>query len=933
MILVAIIIIILVTLIYFYTSSDVTTDNNTEYNPSESDTSSKLNEPSEPNKPNKFVPDADIISSNPYSSTIETTPESTVETPKVDKQPDVPVKAKCAPGLNDSGTTCWYDRGIGAIPKLECPPGKVQRGALCYDPPPEGKVWTADYTYGDECPTGTNSLIASCHYDRGVGLIPTLACPPGKVQRGALCYDPPPAGKVWTADYTYGDECPTGTNSTIAACNYDRGVGLIPTLACPPGKVQRGSLCYDPPPAGKVWTADYTYGDACPTGTNGTIAACNYDRGVGAIPKLVCPPGKVQRGALCYDPPPAGKVWTADYTYGDACPTGTNGTIAACNYDRGIGDIPTLVCPPGKVQRGALCYDPPPAGKVWITDYTYGDTCPTGTNSLATTCHYDRGVGKLPKLKPCDSIPYGRDDGVSCWADSYGRGAGRPRDQSCPSGMRNDGINCWKDIIGNGVGTIPTLNPCPSNSWSNAIGDCVANVVDREDGVNWAEPWGKSWDKSDGCSWNRHNEGGMCFRACPQGYFGRAHERCAANGADSLGIMRRVYNRGSTCGPNQTNVDGLCYNNCPSGYRFAGGNICEPEGTRTQPTTFSCRDDEDMWGLRCYPKCQSGFDAVGCCVCQPSNGGPRIVKTLGQRQFCDPGFELIDGLCYPVPKEGFTCTLTSCSKNRNVVFLGADKSTVMQQKCNNMAKPHFDDGLCYPANRAGFTCKATICSKGRNPVTLGANKSTVMQQICPSDKPRIDDGLCYPSDKTGFTCKATICSKGRNPVTLGADKSSVLNQYCNDPVKSHLDDGLCYPNDMDNFSCAATICTKGRNPVTLGADKSSVLNQYCNDQSKPHLNDGLCYPNDVDGFNCSATICSKDRHVTTLGADKSSVMQQVCPDDKPDLDDGLCYTKDKDGFKCVATICSQPISGFVGNYRDDSNEGFANGYNYLEEVY
>lgn len=959
MILIAFIVITILVLVYsYFTFSETEIPDK----PIQSDKSKQPNKVS----PSTFELAPDVVAANPYSSVIEPPPEPIAVVP-VDKPADSTApKPKCAPGLNNSGTTCWYDRGVGLIPKLQCPPGKIQRGALCYDDPglTNEQEWTADYTYGDKCPTGTNSLITSCHYDRGVGLIPTLACPPGKVQRGALCYDPPPAGKEWSADYTYGDICPNGTNGTIATCMYDRGVGLIPTLACPPGKVQRGALCYDPlpegkvwtadytygdpcpsdtnaliatchydrgagliptlacppgkvqrgalcydpPPAGKEWSADYTYGDICPDGTSGTIATCMYDRGAGVIPKLQCPPGKVQRGALCYDPLPAGKEWTADYTYGDTCPTGTNGTIATCTYDRGAGVIPKLECPPGKVQRGGLCYDPPPAGKVWTADYTYGDSCPTDTNALIATCHYDRGVGKLPKLKSCSDIPNARDDGTSCWLDTYGRGAGRPRDQSCPNGWRNDGISCWEDL------------------------NC---------------------------------------RTEDKGFHNLTWGSVACNGPQQQPTYAPGWLGGGRTG----------FNDCYSTWIAKLETTCSGCGCIKQGTSYSCNADEDMWGTGCYPKCKSGYDAVGCCLCQPSNGGPRIVRNLAERQYCDAGDEMIGGLCYTKPKDGFGCTLTTCSKSRNPVTLGADKSSAMRQVCPT-DKPFNDAGLCYQTTKDGFTCGATICSKGRNPVTLGADKSSVMQQVCPTDKPFNDAGLCYKTTKDGFTCGATICSKGRNPVTLGADKSSVLNQYCNDPAKPYLDAGLCYPRnkegfgcaattcsknrnpvtlgadkssvlsqycndptkphldaslcypkDVDGFGCAATICSKNRNPVTLGADKSSVLSQYCNDPTKPNLDEGLCYKNDLDGFVCGATICSKDRRVTTLGANKSSVMKQVCPSDKPKNDAGLCYPEDRTGFKCAATICSQPIgSGFVGSY-DDSNEGFSNDYNYLEEVY
>ena len=189
---------------------------------------------------------------------------------------------------------------------------------------------------------------------------------------------------------------------------------------------------------------------------------------------------------------------------------------------------------------------------------------------------------KIPGQKPCsDWDSRYRDDKTSCWLDTYGRGAGRIMDYA----------------------------PCPPRSSENWSKDCYADQTDREDGRNDAEPWGKSWDKSDGCSWNRHIEAGMCFRACPNGYFGRAHEKCWANGANSFGVMKYGVDRERTC-----------------------------------------NSDEEKWGLLCYPKCKSGYKAVGCCLCEP-NEGPGIKVTAFDRYLCPPPgnpdyVNLKGALCY-----------------------------------------------------------------------------------------------------------------------------------------------------------------------------------------------------------------------------------------------------------------------------------------------
>ncbi len=227
----------------------------------------------------------------------------------------------------------------------KCPADKIQRGAECYDLPPEGYDWTTPggLLIGKVCPEGTNDSGVSCWYDRGVGKVPGIECAQGKVQKGVECYDPPPQGYDWTTagGILVGKVCPPGTNDSGTTCWYNRGVGSVPKLQCPQGKIQRGAECFDPPPQGYDWTTSggLVIGKVCPQGTNDSGTTCWYDRGVGTTPKLVCPTGQVQRGLECYDAPPQGYNWTTagGLVIGKVCPQGTNDSGVSCWYDRGAG--------------------------------------------------------------------------------------------------------------------------------------------------------------------------------------------------------------------------------------------------------------------------------------------------------------------------------------------------------------------------------------------------------------------------------------------------------------------------------------------------------------------------------------------------------------------------------------------------------------------
>jgi hypothetical protein len=241
------------------------------------------------------------------------------------------------------------------------------------------------------------------------------------------------------------ESCPQGSkHDARGTCWYDRSATQQP-MRCRPGTTARAGSCYAQPPSGYDWVDEGSPNrvSRCPEGTTNTgSGGCRYDRGVGT--PMSCPDGQVQRGAECYAKPPDGYDWATSggLLIGKVCPPGTNDSGTTCWYDRGVGT--PLQCPAGQVQRGAECFQPPPAGYDWTTAWglLVGKVCPSGTSDSGTTCYYNRGAGQPQKKTAC---PAGwRDDGTVCWKDSYGRGAGRvPSLAPCGPGERDDGTSCW----------------------------------------------------------------------------------------------------------------------------------------------------------------------------------------------------------------------------------------------------------------------------------------------------------------------------------------------------------------------------------------------------------------------------------------------------------------------------------------------------------
>jgi hypothetical protein len=137
--------------------------------------------------------------------------------------------------------------------------------------------------------------------------------------------------------------------------------------------------------------------------------------------------------------------------------TVTRGTIQLfdpaqyCPCPTGTKEVPPYLCEKCPVEhpvrKGALCYDKCPAN---MEDTGFG--CRQIAPNENRLIRAAGGLTYTKKTEPAKLRPCGfwnsayRDDGTSCWLDTYGNGVGKIPNTSCPNGWRNDGTSCWEDV-------------------------------------------------------------------------------------------------------------------------------------------------------------------------------------------------------------------------------------------------------------------------------------------------------------------------------------------------------------------------------------------------------------------------------------------------------------------------------------------------------
>lgn len=221
------------------------------------------------------------------------------------------------------------------------------------------------------------SSIAQHSYTRGVGTPPDwCGTPPtpstqGWENKSGLCYSLPNAGWAVTSPGFIGILCPSGSADTGTTCHYDRGVGVLPNKQpCAPGLRDDGTSCWEDVKCSTVdrgyWNPSWgcgtdwvkcwdgrigCYNDCYRTWISNLQTTCS---GCGCIKTTLmqrqsCPSDRPDAQAgLCYPAPKSG----------------FNCTLTSCDMSKqvksSIGTSPQ--CKTGLENKGGLCYTPCSSG-------------------------------------------------------------------------------------------------------------------------------------------------------------------------------------------------------------------------------------------------------------------------------------------------------------------------------------------------------------------------------------------------------------------------------------------------------------------------------------------------------------------------------------------------------------------------------------------
>jgi len=194
-------------------------------------------------------------------------------------------------------------------------------------------------------------------------------------------------------------------------------------------------------------------------------------------------------------------------------------------------------------------------------------------------------------------------------------------------------------------------------------------------------------------------EAGLCYKECDKGYKGIGPvcwEKCKPEETDHGAVchvapeMADWYDRGAgkipedcgegkikdpilcytKCKPGYSGIATLCYEDCPGGYKDSG-----------DPGTICSRHILDWFTKKSYGR-----------------GVGRPAKC------CPKGEEYIAGLCYPVPKKGYSCVATHCRECGGAFGDCPDKPKSRGSGCgdNDPPKPKPPQPVCDSTCGCGY---------------------------------------------------------------------------------------------------------------------------------------------------------------------------------------------------------------------------------------
>jgi hypothetical protein len=166
---------------------------------------------------------------------------------------------------------------------------------------------------------------------------------------------------------------------------------------------------------------------------------------------------------------------------------------------------------------------------------------------------------KIPGQKPCSNWDSRyRDDGTSCWLDTYGRGAGRDADyEPCPSGSKDVAGTCWEDYDNYTWGCGTLIARCHDGSLG-CKNDCYKTRLSRVSK--------NIGDRARTCRNDEDKWGFNCYPKCKPGY--KAVGCCLCEPNEGPGIKVTAFDR-YDCpppgNPDYVNLKlALCYRDLPS---------------------------------------------------------------------------------------------------------------------------------------------------------------------------------------------------------------------------------------------------------------------------------------------------------------------------------------------------------------------------------